>query len=66
VREAHDLLVLRPRQDLDLAESNFVIDVVMVQCWLFSLEMATGGSIEVLVKLLDARWPAHYRPRASA
>jgi hypothetical protein len=43
-----------------------VIDVVMVQCWLFSLEMVNGGSLAVLVKLLDARWPAHYRPHATA
>jgi hypothetical protein len=43
-----------------------VIDVVMVQCWLFSLEMVNGGSLAVLLRLLDARWPAHYRPRATA
>jgi len=49
-----------------MAEPGVVIDVVMVQCWLFSLEMATGGSIEVLKKLLDARWPLHYRPHATA
>jgi hypothetical protein len=49
-----------------LAELFPVIDVVMVQCWLFSLEMCNGGSLAVLVKLLDARWPVHYRPRATA
>jgi len=41
-------------------------DVVMVQCWLFGLELCAGASLEALVELLDAEWPVTYRPRASA
>lgn len=43
-----------------------MIDVVMVQCWLFGLELCTGGSVQELCKVLDAMWPASYRPHATA
>jgi hypothetical protein len=46
--------------------SSFVIDVVMVQCWLFSLEMCAGASLVALCALLDAEWPVTYRPHARA
>jgi hypothetical protein len=42
------------------------VDIVMVQCWLFGLEMCAGASIDALCELLDAEWPATYRPSAKA
>jgi hypothetical protein len=43
-----------------------MVDVVMVQCWLFGLELCAGGSVQELCKVLDAMWPASYRPHATA
>lgn len=42
------------------------IDVVMVQCWLFGLELCAGASFDAFMALLDEEWPTHYRPRAQA
>ena len=41
------------------------VDVVMVQCWLFGLEMCAGASFEGLLAVLED-WPVTYRPRATA
>jgi hypothetical protein len=41
-------------------------DVVMIQLWLFGLELSAGGSLAALCALLDAEWPAGYRPHATA
>lgn len=42
------------------------VDVVMVQCWLFGLELCAGASFEAFLELLDEEWPDAYRPRATA
>jgi len=49
-----------------VVDSPLMIDVVMVQCWLFGLELCAGASLERLCELLDAEWPESYRPRATA
>lgn len=49
-----------------LVDIPSMADVVMVQCWLFGLEMCAGASLEALCELLDAEWPESYRPRALA
>jgi hypothetical protein len=40
-------------------------DAVMVQCWIFGLEMGAGASFAGLLKVLED-FPASYRPRAQA
>lgn len=42
------------------------VDVVMVQCWLFGLELCAGASFDAFLELLDEEWPDTYRPRALA
>jgi hypothetical protein len=42
------------------------VDVVMVQCWLFGLELCAGASFDAFLELLDEEWPITYRPRAVA
>ena len=42
------------------------IDVVMVQCWLFGLELCAGASFAAFLELLEEEWPSSYRPRAKA
>jgi hypothetical protein len=42
------------------------VDVVMVQCWLFGLELCAGASFDAFLELLDEEWPDTYRPRACA
>jgi hypothetical protein len=42
------------------------VDVVMVQCWLFGLELCAGASFEAFLELIDEEWPDTYRPRAKA
>lgn len=37
------------------------IDVMMVQCWLFGLELCAGASFDAFLELLD-EWPIQYRP----
>jgi len=49
-----------------VVDTQLMIDVVMVQCWLFGLELCAGASLERLCELLDAEWPESYRPRATA
>ena len=56
----------RTVQAPDLADIAHMVDVVMVQCWLFGLEMCAGASLTALCELLDAEWPESYRPRATA
>jgi len=59
----------RPLRALDphgVVDTPLMIDVVMVQCWLFGLELCAGASLERLCELLDAEWPESYRPRATA
>lgn len=41
------------------------VDVVMVQCWLFGLELSCGASFDAFLELLE-EWPTTYRPRARA
>ena len=41
------------------------VDVVMVQCWLFGLELCAGASFDAFLALLEA-WPVTYRPRVYA
>lgn len=42
-----------------------LVDVLMVQCWLFGLELCAGASFDAFLELLE-EWPDSYRPRASA
>ena len=41
------------------------VDVVMIQCWLFGLELCAGADFGRFLELLED-WPATYRPRAAA
>ncbi|MGE0399418.1 MAG: hypothetical protein AB7T06_22080 [Kofleriaceae bacterium] len=45
---------------------NSKVDVVMVQCWLFGLELCAGASFEAFLELIDEEWPETYRARAKA
>jgi hypothetical protein len=45
---------------------NSSVDVVMVQCWLFGLELCCGASFDAFLELLHEEWPDTYRPRACA
>ena len=42
-----------------------MVDVVMVQCWLFALELRAGASYPRFLLLIDD-FPRTYRPRARA
>ena len=41
------------------------VDVVMIQCWLFGLELCAGADFGRFLELLED-WPVTYRPRAAA
>ena len=42
-----------------------MVDVVMVQCWLFALELGGGASYQRFLVLIGD-FPRTYRPRARA
>ena len=42
-----------------------LVDVLMVQCWLFGLELCAGASFDAFLELLE-EWPVTYRPPACA
>ena len=52
-----------PREVID---TRVRTDRVLVQCWLFGLELCAGASVDALCRLLDAEWPEGYRPQAMA
>lgn len=41
------------------------VDVMMIQCWLFGLELCAGASFDAFLELLE-EWPPTYRPRVFA
>jgi len=51
---------------IEVAEARVRNDRVLVQCWLFGLELCAGASLDALRRLLDAEWPESYRPQATA
>jgi hypothetical protein len=50
-----------PRRPIQLV----MLDVVMVQCWLFALELRGGASYSRFLLLIED-FPPGYRPRARA
>ncbi len=42
-----------------------MVDVMLVQCWIFGMELCSGASLAALCELLE-EWPQTYRPSARA